>query len=144
MRRDGRNHLNDGSTGLLASPPLGFVGQERHDLGPIPGGTLETVHDRGVLHCGIRGDRPAFATYNLELSRWEGMDIEFCRLLAAAVFDGESSSVVFEDVSDLDGYELLREGALDVLAGVVWTVPDDMNGFTFTQPYFYGPVGNDR
>ena len=144
MPRDGRNMFNDGSTGLLASPPLGFVGQQQHTQGPIEGGILEAVSKRGFLHCGIRGDRPGFAKYQEELSHWEGMDVEFCRLLAAALFDGDFTSVVFEDVSGRDGFELLHQGSLDVLAGVVWTLQKDMNGSSFTRPYFYGPVGDSR
>lgn len=144
MPRDRRNMINDGTTGLLASPPLGFIGQQQQSQGPIKGGILEAVSQRGVLHCGIRGDRPGFARYHEELSRWEGMDVEFCRLLAAALFDGDSTSVVFEDVSGREGFELLHQGNLDVLAGAIWTIQEDMKGSSFTQPYFYGPVGNSR
>ena len=144
MPRDGRNLINDGTTGLLASPPLGLVGKQVYPQSPVEGGTLEAASQVGILRCGIRAGRPGFANYNMERSNMEGMDVEYCRLLAAALFDGDSTAVVFEDVSDEDGFELLREGHLDVMAGALWTLQDDMKGFTFTSPYFYGPVGNSR
>ena len=144
MPRDGRNLINDGTTGLLASPPLGSVDIPQSGRRPTEGGVLESVLGRGELRCGVRGGRPGFAVYNSDISQWEGMDVEYCRTLATALFDGDAHKVTFKDVTGFDGVAMLAEGDLDVVAGITWTLQDDMNGLSFTQPYFYGPVGNSR
>lgn len=144
MPRDGRNFLDDGSTGLLASPPLGTADQPQHHDPPEIAGTLEGVLLRGVLQCGIRGDRPGFAVFNNDTSAWEGIDVDYCRALSAALFDGDPDSVAFVDTTSADGYQMLHDGSLDVLAGMLWTLQDDANGFSFSRPYFYGPIGDER
>lgn len=144
MPRDGRNFLNDGSTGLLASPPLGTADQPQDHEPPAIAGTLEEVLLRGFLNCGIRGDRPGFAVFNSNTSLWEGMDVDYCRAVSAALFDGDPDSVAFVDTKSADGYQMLRDGSVDVLAGMLWTLQDDAKGFSFSRPYFYGPIGDER
>ena len=141
--RSARNTKNDGSTGLLASPPLGN-NEAQGFHGAFSGGTLEAVVQRGVLHCGIRGQRLGFASYNPDLSIWDGMDVDYCRALASALFDGSHQNVIFHDIDTEAGFKHLREGTIDVFSGAIWTLQDDMQGFSFSQPYFYGPVGDTR
>jgi ABC-type amino acid transport substrate-binding protein len=144
--RTGRNVLNNGSSGILASPPLGreLHGSRRQ------GGSLSSIFERGTLKCGIRGGRPGFAMYNVTKSEWEGLDVSFCTLLAAALGSGHFGAADFLDVSNTTGFEALYSGAVDVLAGAVWTLENDFRepvtnvGYSFTQPYFYGPINDTR
>ena len=140
--RSQRNQPNDGSTGLLVTPSLGLIEQQNFAPAPIKGGILERVLDRGVLNCGIRGDRPGFASFNSDVSGWEGMDIDYCSALAAALFNGTSENVVFLDVTTSRGWAELEQGAADVMAGAVWTLEDVVRGFSFSAPYFYGVPGS--
>ena len=143
--------MNDGTTGLLLSPPLGDINMKLGgyaNVGPVAGGTLERVLDRGYLRCTVRGGRPGFATYNSSSARWEGLDIAFCTALAASLFDGEADNVQFFD-TDLtgtdNGFELLQDEVVDVFAGALWTLENTAReeatgqGYAFSQPYFYAP-----
>jgi hypothetical protein len=145
MPRTGRNMPNNGSSGMLASPSLGLeVHRNRRQ-----DGSLSSILERGILKCGIRGNRPGFAMYNFTSLEWEGLDISFCKLLSAGLF-GSVEPVDFHDVSDSNAFEELHSGAVDVLAGAGWTLENDFRepvtnmGYSFTQPYFYGPFNDTR
>lgn len=154
IERNGKNLVNDGTTGLLVSPPLGDIGVENRDydnIEPVKGGTMESVLQRGNLRCGVRGGRDGFAVFNSNTSEWVGMDICFCTALAASLFDGEKQNVKFIDVqqrTEANGFVLLQDGVVDVFAGAMWTLPNTVReavtgeGFSFSQPYFYGPVND--
>ena len=133
--------LNNGSSGLLYPHPFGQIQNDRGDM-PL-GHTLFEILMRGQLHCGIPADQPGFATK--EESGLSGMDVDFCRALSAALFGGDTDSVLFVEVEeDSDGYALLASEEIDVLAGATWTLETDVKepttgqGYTFSPPYFYG------
>jgi ABC-type amino acid transport substrate-binding protein len=150
--RTGRNMANNGSSGMLASPPLSLEYDGDHGHSLREDGTIASILERGFLVCGIRGDRPGFAMYNVSASEWEGLDVSFCRLLASSLFSGHfgAGAVDFLDLSDTNGFEALHTGAVDVLAGAVWTLENDFRepitnvGYSFSQPYFYGPLNDKR
>lgn len=149
--RTGKNSNNNGTSGLLVSPPLGDI--EKQSIFDLQGSTLDAIMSRGVLNCGILGGRPGFATYNSNLSTWEGMDIDFCKAVAASLFAGREQNIVFHDVRDSmgsNGFALLHNGTVDIFAGSLWTLQSSIkenvtkSGYAFTQPYFYGPVNDTR
>ncbi|MGB5950819.1 MAG: hypothetical protein WBG82_16000, partial [Parvibaculum sp.] len=47
--------------------------------------TLETVHARGYLQCGVSQGLPGFSNPD-DRGNWAGIDADFCRAVAAAVF----------------------------------------------------------
>ncbi len=49
-----------------------------------PGPTVEAIKKRGTLNCGIDTDVPGFAAQDAS-GTWKGIDIDYCRALAAAV-----------------------------------------------------------
>ena len=62
--------INPGDSGLIYSFPYGNV-NEIGD-GPIAGGTLEAIRDRGFLRCGI-STRLIFANFDEATETWSGM-----------------------------------------------------------------------
>lgn len=141
--RGPQNQPNNGSTGLLLAHPFGRTMQQFSAPTPIDGGILEKVLNRGILHCGIRGDRPGFAVYMSDQAEWTGIDVEYCSTLAASLFNGKSENVVFLDVTDSGGgWSELEKRDVDVLAGTTWTLEDSVRGFKFSEPYFYGPLNS--
>lgn len=147
-RRGGLTLINNGSTGLLFSNPFGFL--ENEGPGPTEGGTMESIVQRGKLHCGVRTGRPGFAEIhelpggngNLNAT---GFDVDFCRALATSLFSGSVDQVDFIELkSEASGFIALAEGYVDVLAGGRWTLQNDVmepatgQGYSFSQPYFYG------
>ena len=91
-------------------------------------------------------DRPGFAVHEANLAdSYFGMDVDYCRSLAAALFGGEGQLVDFVEIDDVSsGYALLANDEIDVLAGAIWTLETDVRepttgkGYSFSQPYFYG------
>lgn len=149
MKRGVWNHLNDGTTGLMYSLPLGKV--RTIGSGPVPNGTLEQIWKRPnrKLHCGIRANRPGFASLD-ETGELVGMDIEYCTALAASVLEGEAQAIDFIPMdNETDGYQRLYAGEVDVLAGFTWTAINDYQepttgiGYSFSPPYFYAPLDDD-
>jgi hypothetical protein len=149
---------NDNNTsGLLVSDPLGTLLVDHlpmEDLPkPIAGGTLETVSSRGYLTCGVishdsnNNTRYGFAEQNLTSELWHGMDVDYCRALAAAVSAGRQIRTEFVDLSDHETrFWHLANHSVDVLAGDIVRLATDVRepttqqGFTFATPYFYEPA----
>src|SRR5262249_30046773 len=48
--------------------------------------TLKAVKDRGTLVCGVSRGILGFSSPGAD-STWTGFDVDFCRALAAAIFD---------------------------------------------------------
>jgi general L-amino acid transport system substrate-binding protein len=76
--------------------------------------TLEAVKKRGHLICGVDGNLPGFSLLNA-VKEWEGMDVDLCRAIAAAIF-GDASKVQFVSVTAKDRFDKLAAGEFDVLA----------------------------
>ena len=73
-----------------------------------------------------------------------GFDVDFCRAIAAAIFDGDATKVEFFDLSASARFVELASGGVDVLSRLTTVTlsrdvlePNAGVGFTFTQPNFY-------
>src|SRR5687768_14535092 len=51
------------------------------------GDTLAAVRERGTLRCGGNANVPGFGYLDPETNEFAGFDIDFCKAVAAAVFD---------------------------------------------------------
>lgn len=76
--------------------------------------TLDTVKQRGELVCGVNGDLPGFSLLNA-VREWEGLDVEFCRAVAAAVL-GDAKKVKFVPLNAQQRFAALESGEIDLLA----------------------------
>ncbi len=135
------NMLNNGSSPLISSIPFGDVTVD--GPGPTSGGTLEQIAQRGVLRCGVAEDA-FFSNFNNQ--QWSGLDIDFCRAVAAALF-GPSSNPEFVNVTASGRFQELANGTIDVISRTASETyernvdePTTGEGFFFTQPYFYTGV----
>ena len=72
------------------------------------------VKKRGQLVCGVDGSLPGFSLLNA-LREWEGLDVDLCRAVAAAVL-GDATKVKLVSVSANDRFDRLAAGEFDVLA----------------------------
>lgn len=132
------NQLNNGSTPLIYSFPFG----NNTTWGPGPMNTLNTILDRGYLLCGT-AETPFFADFNLTAQQWQGFDVDYCRAVSAAIFNGIGSTV-FGHVTDTNRWEVLQNGEIDILSwDSTWNYERDVlepstnTGFTFAQADFY-------
>jgi len=107
----------------------------------IGASTLVTVQARGVLNCGVNADLPGFGFYDAVRKEWSGFDVDFCKVIAAAVL-GDASKVEYIPVTSADGpnerFNAVRSGMVDVLIrNSSWTASRDGNGLMFAPTTFH-------
>lgn len=81
---------------------------------PASAGVLEDVVARGTLNCGTDNTAPGFGYLNTTTSTMEGIDVDFCRAVAAAVL-GDASKVNFVTVTDKSRFTAVQTGQVDVV-----------------------------
>ncbi len=103
--------------------------------------TLEEVKERGTLRCGVNGAVPGLS-FKDEGGRWSGLDVDFCRAVAAAVL-GESGKVEFVPLENKDRLTALSEGRIDLLTrNTTWTLSRDLgHGMTFVGILYHDGQG---
>ena len=83
--------------------------------GPASAGpVLDAVKQRGSIQCGANQGLAGFGSPN-DKGEWSGLDVDFCRALAAAVF-GDATKVKFTPLSAKERFTALQSGEVDVLA----------------------------
>jgi general L-amino acid transport system substrate-binding protein len=104
------------------------------------GALFQTIKDRGKLLCGSRTDLAGFGYLDAD-GRNIGMDIDFCRAIAAAVF-GDAEAVEFIPLSAAERGPALQTGEVDMLSrNVTWTSSRDAQWGNFTNVMFYDGQG---
>jgi general L-amino acid transport system substrate-binding protein len=103
--------------------------------------TLKTVQDRGSLICGVNPGLEGFASKDAD-GKWSGFDVDFCRAVAAAIFD-DASKVQYVPLSASDRFDALKNKQIDVLArNSTWTMGrEGDNGVVFTGVTYYDGQG---
>jgi general L-amino acid transport system substrate-binding protein len=103
--------------------------------------TLATVKQRGMLNCGSNGTLAGFGLPDSQ-GRWTGLDVDFCRALAAAIFN-DPSKVKFVPLTAKDRFTALQSGEVDVLArNTTWTSSRDTSlGLNFAAVNYYDGQG---
>ena len=105
-------------------------------------GTIEDIKARGHVECGVStGTTPGFAYLNKD-NTWQGLDIDTCRMVAAAVL-GDANKVVFNPLESKERFTALQSGDIDLLARVTtWTLSRDTKlGFDFAAVNYYDGQG---
>jgi general L-amino acid transport system substrate-binding protein len=103
--------------------------------------TLNTVKTRGTLQCGSNIGLAGFGLPDAQ-GNWAGLDVDFCRALAAALFN-DPTKVQFRALSAKDRFTALQTGEVDVLArNTTWTLSRDTSlGLNFTGVNYYDGQG---
>ena len=105
------------------------------------GGTLAAVMDRGSLNCGVNDTLAGFGIVDAE-GEFAGFDIDFCRAVAAALFD-DPDAVSFVPLTADVRFTALQSGEVDVLIrNTTWTATrDGSEAVQFTATTFYDGQG---
>lgn len=103
--------------------------------------TLIAVQARGVLRCGVNADLPGFGLYDAVRKRWSGFDVDFCKVIAAAVL-GDPTKVEYIPVTTADGpnerMNAVRTKMIDVLIrNTTWTASRDGAQLMFAPTTFH-------
>jgi general L-amino acid transport system substrate-binding protein len=103
--------------------------------------TLNTVKSRGILNCGANGTLAGFGLPDAQ-GRWTGLDVDFCKALAAAIFN-DPNKVKFVPLTAKDRFTALQSGEVDVLArNTTWTSSRDTSlGLNFAAVNYYDGQG---
>jgi len=103
-------------------------------------GTLDTVKQRGILNCGANGQLPGFGLPDAQ-GNWTGIDVDFCRAVAAAIFN-DATKVKFVPTTVANRFAALQTGDIDVLArNTTWTLSRDAQGLNPTGVNYYDGQG---
>lgn len=83
--------------------------------------TLDAVKARGTLVCGVSEGLPGFSAKD-DKGTWKGFDVDFCRALAAAIFD-DPGKVRYVPLDADRRFAALQAGEIDVLSrNSTWTL----------------------
>ncbi|MBX0326636.1 amino acid ABC transporter substrate-binding protein [Oscillochloris sp. ZM17-4] len=80
---------------------------------PAAGGRLQTIISRGNLICGVNTGLPGFMNVD-SAGAYTGFDVDFCKAIAAAIFD-DPSKVEYRPLSSQDRFTAVQTGEVDVL-----------------------------
>lgn len=104
------------------------------------GDTVAAVKKSGVIKCGVVQSLPGFAAPD-DNNEWHGLDAEYCRGLAAAIF-ADGSKVEYVPLSSKQRFTALQSGEVDVLARVTTeTLSRDGLGIDFVGVNYYDGQG---
>jgi general L-amino acid transport system substrate-binding protein len=105
------------------------------------GPTLDAVKTRGTLVCGVSEGLPGFSMPDAG-GRWRGFDVDFCRALAAAIFD-DPDKVRYVALDAVKRFAALQAGEIDVLSrNSTWTLEREAElGLSFAATTFYDGQG---
>ena len=103
--------------------------------------TLAAVKERGQLICGANGTLAGFGMPDPQ-GNWTGFDVDFCRAIAAAIFN-DPAKVKFAPLTPKDRFTALQSGQVDVLSrNTTWTLSRDTSlGLDFPAVTFYDGQG---
>jgi general L-amino acid transport system substrate-binding protein len=105
------------------------------------GSTLDLVKERGFLKCGSNTGLAGFGLPNDD-GVWEGIDVDVCRAVAAAVF-GDASKVEYVPTTSKVRFTVLQSGEVDMLSrNTTWTLQRDVElGLEFVGVNYYDGQG---
>jgi general L-amino acid transport system substrate-binding protein len=103
--------------------------------------TLKIVQNRGHLKCGASQGLPGFSVVD-DKNYWSGFDVDFCRALAAAIFN-DDTKVEFVPLSAEDRLTALQSKKIDVLSrNTTWTLGREAGlGLLFAGVSYYDGQG---
>jgi general L-amino acid transport system substrate-binding protein len=122
-------------TGVLALAAFGVTASV------ASAATLEDVKAKGFVQCGVNTGLAGFSAPD-DKGEWTGLDVDFCRAVAAAIF-GDGTKVKFTGLTAKDRFTALQSGEIDILSrNTTWTINRDTAlGFNFVGVTYYDGQG---
>jgi general L-amino acid transport system substrate-binding protein len=103
--------------------------------------TLDDVKAKGFIQCGVNPSLIGFSAPD-EQNNWTGLDVDFCRAVAAAVFN-DPQKVKYTPLTAKDRFAALASGEIDILSrNTTWTMSRDTSlGLKFAGVTYYDGQG---
>jgi general L-amino acid transport system substrate-binding protein len=107
----------------------------------VAGPALDKIKAKGFLQCGVSQGLAGFSAPD-EAGNWTGLDVDFCRATAAAIF-GDATKVKYTPLSAKERFTALASGEIDMLSrNSTWTNTRDASlGINFTAVTYYDGQG---
>ncbi len=103
-------------------------------------GTLDDVKAKGFVQCGVNTGLAGFSISDSK-GEWKGLDVDFCRAVAAAIF-GDPTKVKFTPLSAKERFTALQSGEIDLLSrNTTWTMSRDTKQGKFAGVMYYDGQG---
>lgn len=144
-----RHFLQLAGAGMLAltGTALTGCGNSTSGEGSDKGSKLAAIKSRGHLNAGVKKDVPGYGYYDTAKGRFEGMEVDLCYQIAAAVFgvsykEARAQELVeFTDVTPKTRGPLIDNGQLDVVAATYTITDERKKSWDFTNPYRSDYIG---
>ena len=126
---------------------LGLAGCSGGDGGSGSASGDGAIKDRGVLNCGVKADVLGYGYLNTETNEYEGLEIDLCYQIAAAVLETtyeeakEQGLCEFTTVTPSTRGTLIDSGQLDIVAATYTITPEREEDWDFSTPYRTDSVG---
>ena len=103
--------------------------------------TLKRTIKRDAVYCGVNSGLPGFASKD-EKGEWTGFDVDFCRAIAAAIFN-DPRKVKFIPLDTTERFTELAKRSVDVLSrNSTWTMSRETeHGLQFAAVSYYDGQG---
>jgi len=105
------------------------------------GATADAAVKKGFLRCGVNTGIAGFAQPDSK-GEWRGIDVDFCRAVAAALFR-DAQKVRYTPLTAQQRFTALQSGEVDILSrNTTWTMARDTSlGLNFVGINFYDGQG---
>jgi general L-amino acid transport system substrate-binding protein len=109
--------------------------------GSVGAATLDDIKTNGFLRCGVTEGTVGFSAPDSS-NNWAGIDVEYCRGIAAAIFD-DPDKVRYAPLSSPERFTALSAGEVDLLVRTTtWTMSrDTQQGVMFAATNYYDGQG---
>ena len=106
---------------VAAAVLAGAITYERYDTK-----TLKRTVKRGEVLCGVNKSLPGFSNPD-DKGEWSGFDVDFCRAVAAAIFD-DPKKTVFVALDANERFKELQNRKVDILSrNSTWSMSRETN-----------------
>ena len=108
---------------------------------------VQAIKDRGKLNCGVKADVIGYGYLSTETGEYEGLEIDLCYQLAAAVLGTtyeeakEQGLCEFTTVTPKTRGPLIDNDTLDVVVATYTITPEREEDWDFSDPYRTDSVG---
>ena len=108
---------------------------------------VEAIKARGKLNCGVKADVLGYGYLNTETGEYEGLEIDLCYQIAAAVFGvsyeeaKEQGLCEFTTVTPKTRGPLIDNDSLDIVCATYTITPERQEDWDFSDPYRVDHVG---
>lgn len=103
--------------------------------------TLDDVKAKDYVQCGVTGGVAGFSAPDAN-NVWTGLEVDFCRAVAAAIFN-DAGKVRYTPLTSQERFAALSAGEIDILSRTTtWTMSRDTDlGISFIGTMYYDGQG---